>query len=326
MKLLGRRRYAACLVVGIAWTAMASALSPDTRILSLIPRNTEIVDGSGASPVKAGLMSFLVFRTESAIDLRDFVSLVGADASKTIRQIFLVGGTERPSSRFEHSVISLGRFNRSRIYKAAIQNRARVRAYRGMEILEIDPFSRDQGTIKDQRWLAVIGADLAVFGTMANVREELDRYADHVPADSFLLKRFAQLQRDDETWCLLSKTVQKDGIRRILGLLDRRFLDLARDDTQFQFGIHYGSRIRFDYESAGVSTSDPWTDEEQMTRKQVLASAGIRPFVGVTSTTIEPRHLRGVLTVTRTRYEKWLTELLNAKSGPEDRGTVDHAR
>src|SRR6266568_1742260 len=107
MKMLGRRRYAACLVFGIAWTGMASALSPDARILSLIPRNAEIVDGSGASPGKAGLMSFLVFRTESAIDLRDFVSLVGVDDSKTIRQIFLVGGTERLSSRFEHSVIGL---------------------------------------------------------------------------------------------------------------------------------------------------------------------------------------------------------------------------
>jgi len=161
---------------------------------------------------------------------------------------------------------------------------------------------------------------------MANVREELDRYADHVPADSFLLKRFGRLQQDDETWCLLSNTVRKDGIRRILGLLNRRFRDLARDDTQFQFGIHYGSRIRFDYESAGVSTSDAWTSEEQMTGKQVLADPGMRSFVSVAGTTIDKRPVRGVLAVTRTRYEKWLSELLNAKSGLEDRTTVDHAR
>lgn len=305
--------YAACLVFAIAWTEIASALSPDTRILSLIPRNVEIVDGSGASPAKAGVMSFLVFRTENAVDLRDFRGLLGVDASKTIRQIFLVGGTERPSPRFEHSVISLGRFNQSRIFEAAIQNGGRTRAYRGIKILEVDPFTRNQGTINEVRWLAVIAPDLVVFGTVGHVREEVDRYVDHSLPNSSLLERFGRLRRDDETWCLFSKTVQKDGIRRALGSLDIRFVDLARDDTQFQFGIHFGARIRLDYES-GISNSDPPATESQ-TAIQSPTDIKMQSSATVGIASVEKHPVSGEISLARTRYEKWLGGLLNVESG-----------
>jgi hypothetical protein len=100
-------QYLLSLLSVILSSGMASALPPDPRILSLIPRNSEIVDGSGAPRLKAGLASFLVFRTENAIDLREFKGLVGIDDSKAIRQIFLVGGTARPSPHFEHSLIAV---------------------------------------------------------------------------------------------------------------------------------------------------------------------------------------------------------------------------
>lgn len=314
------------MFAAVASTGMAYALSPDPRIISMIPRNVEIVDGSGASRTKAGLMSFLVFRTENAVDLRDFRGLVGADASKTIRQLFLVGGTARPSPRFEHSVLCLGRFNHSRIYEAAIHNGARARAYRGMEILEVDPFTRDQGTINEVRWLAIVGQDLAVFGTIGHVVEELDRYLDHVPAESSLLERFRRFQRDDETWALLSETVQKDSIRRAFGSLDPRFPDLARDKSNFQFGIHYGSRIRVDYESAADDTSDPLPNKVQKTATGVLIDPGMRSFVSVASATINTRAVRGTLAIARTRYEKWLSELLNSKGDSERPAALDRVR
>jgi hypothetical protein len=223
----------------IVLTGVASALSPDPKILSLIPHNVEIVDGSGASPSKAGLISFLVFRSENAIDLRDFRGLVGVDDSKAIRQIFLVGRTARPSPRFEHSLIALGRFNVGRVYKAAIQNGARPREYRGVEILELAPFSRDGASVNELRWLAVLGSDLAVFGTTSQVCEELDRYLDHVPPDSILVQKLTRMRRDDDTWCLFANLVEKDEIWQALASLDPHILDLARDDWQFQFGIHY---------------------------------------------------------------------------------------
>ena len=318
MGMSDRLRCTACLVFVVASTGMVHGLSPDPRILSLIPRNAEIVDGSAASPAKAGLMSFLVFRTENAVDLMDFRGLVGADASKAIRQIFLVGGTERPSPRFEHSIISLGRFNHGRIYEAAVQNGAHVRAYRAMEVLEMNPFARDQQNSSELRWLAVIGPDLAVFGTIGNVREELDRYLDHTLADLSLLERFNRLRPDDETWCLLANTVQKDGIRHALGSLDARFLDLIDDGSQFQFGIHYGGRIRFDYESNASAIEGQKTG--------TLADPGKRSFVSAEGATTGTHTVRGALAIARTRYEKWLSELLKAKSGPEHPAAVDHAR
>jgi hypothetical protein len=169
-------------------------------------------------------MSFLVFRTESAIDLRDFRSLAGVDALKAIRQIFLVGGTERPGRRFEHSVIALGRFNRRQIYQVAIQNGVRVGAYRGIDLVEVNPFSRDQPAFNDPRWLAVIAPHLAVFGTIANVREEIDRYADHVPVDSPLLERFGRFDQMTKNGVCCRTQCRKMVYGWPLGRLMRAFL------------------------------------------------------------------------------------------------------
>jgi hypothetical protein len=181
--------------------------------------------------------------------------------------------------------------------------------HRGIDLLEVDPFARDQPTFKDVRWLAVIGTDLAVFGTIANVREELDRYTDHIPADSSLLESIGRLRPDDETWCVMSDTVQKDGVRRALGSLDVRFLDLARDAYHFQFGIHYGRRVRLDYDSPAISPSNALASDGHKTVEQVLADAGMRSFVNAPGVKPDTHSVRGVLSIARARYEKWLSEL-----------------
>jgi hypothetical protein len=290
----------------IVFTGVASALPPDPKILSLISHDIEIVDGSSASPLKAGLISFLVFRSESATDLRDFKGLVGVDDSKAIRQIFLVGRTARPSPRFEHSLIALGRFNVGRIYKAAIQNGARSRDYRGMEILELAPFSRNRGLVNELRWLAILGSDLAVFGNTSQVREELDRHLDHVPADPLLIQKLTRLRPDDDTWCLFANLVEKDKIWQALSSLDPRILNLAPNGLQFQFGIHYGRRIRFDYELTG-SPKGPVPIDRSNSAVHPANNPGVKAFISNSSA--DTGSVYGMISVSKARYRDWLSEL-----------------
>jgi hypothetical protein len=319
-------QYLPFLLSVIFWPGMTPALSPDPRILSLIPHDAQIVDGTGKPPQKSARRSFLVFKRESAIDLRDFQGLVGMDDSKFIRQIFLIAGTQMSDARVQHSLIAVGRFNQSRIYNAAIQNHARVREYRGIEIIELDPFSREAGTFDDVRWLAVIESDLALFGTIAGVREELDRHLDHTPADSFLLERFGRLGSDDETWCLFAHTVQKEAVRQAFASLDPRLADVVRDQSDFQFGIHYGRRIRFDYASAEIANSNDPAIERRRTGSERPTDARMQSFTTTEKTPLDSHPVIGRLSVARTGYENWLNRLLNSKSVAGNSTVADEAR
>ncbi len=296
------------LLTSIVWTGMASALSPDPAILALIPPSAQIVDGTGAPPLKAERKRLLIFTPENRVDLQDFRALVGVDDSKSIRQIFLVRGTQSPGLRYEHSVLAVGHFNQSHIYRAAIQNRAQARDYRGLKILEMLTFSRDPGGSRDSRWLAVIGPELALFGTVSNVREELDRYLDHLPAAPALQQRLARLDPDDEMWCLLPNLSQYQEIRKLLGDLDPRFLEVAADESPFEFGIHYGGRIRLDYEFTPSSPVDA-TIADPHSGSALGREPGVESFLSHPGHPGDAGSVHGVISVPRARYEKWLAEL-----------------
>jgi hypothetical protein len=231
------------------YSVAAFASAPDPMALSLFPLNIQIVNGTSASPVKTGLRSFLVFRTENVADLLDFRGLVGIDGQSKIRQVFLLAGHSPVSEHMEHSLIALGRFNRGLIYRSARQNGARQLTYIGRDVLEIAPFDRDKLTVNEVRWLAVIEPNLVMFGTVSHVMEELDRLVAHSTADPILLHNLECFQQDDEAWYLFGESVEKDAIFQTLALLDPQILALRRAETSFQFGIHYSRRIRFDYES-----------------------------------------------------------------------------
>jgi hypothetical protein len=314
------------LLPGLVLTTVAAALSPDPKVLSLIPRSAQIVDGSGVSPSRADRRKLLIFTQESALDLDDFVALVGVDDSKFIRQVFLVSGREGPNSQVEHSVLAIGHFIQSRIYGAAIQNGAQARNYRGIEIIELSSFSRDRGGANDLRWMAVIGSELVVFGTVTNVREELDRYIGHAPADSALLKRMARLHPDDETWCLLQNMSHYEEIRQDLGSLDSRFLQMTINGSQFDFGIRYGRKFRLDY----VSRKPSWTGAALIGDAQSESNGRTDPtaqsFISNPDSDRDgsPRH--EVISISRTRYEKWLSELSQKATSPNDSHLAHHSR
>jgi hypothetical protein len=313
MGIFDRYRHPAWLLAGITLTGMASGLSPDPRIVSLIPPAAQIVEGSGISPSKADRRKLLILSPQNAFDLDDFAALAGVDESRFIRQVFMVSETERLGSRVEHSILAIGHFNQGVIFTAAIQNGARARDYQGFEILEILPYSRDPGGIKDLRWLAVIGSDVALFGTLSHVREELDRYADHVPVDPALLQRLARLNRNDETWCLLPNLSQYVEIREVLGLLDPRFLDGAPGSFQFEFGIRYGRRIRLDYE---FTRSGPAIIVDSQSEDQLGTDPRAQSLIPTSDNRTDTVLAGGVISVSKMQYEKWLVELSARRASP----------
>ena len=95
-----------------------------------------------------------------------------------IHQIIFAAGGADPSTLGEHSLLMSGHFAQKRIFRAAVENGARLSEFRGIRVLVQQPLLRDLGTLKDVRWLAVIDSTVALFGTISSVQQELDRQLD----------------------------------------------------------------------------------------------------------------------------------------------------
>jgi hypothetical protein len=242
------------------------------------------------------------------VDLQDLLALYGADGSRTIRQVVFVAIAGRDGELREHSLLASGHFDQARIYKSAIESGATLIGYRGIPVLEIQPFARERDSFKHVRWLAVLNSNVLVFGTIPTLRRELDRYSDRCAPDLSLLERLARLRTKDQTWSLLSPPTRNDQIRGLLSTLDPELTEIAQSGRAVEFGIHYGRRIEFEYEV----TVDPTVDSRVPSQPHVesLATPEFRlPLLSSLNTIANRDSARGLVTIPTTDYRAWLEEV-----------------
>ena len=305
-----RLTIAVCAMFSIAFIAVVTtkAQSLDRRLLSLVPPGAQIVAGMRAPSQQRLSGSFLLITHHNKIDLRDFIALSGVDDARVIHQLIIVATDGRDGPRTEHSLLAGGHFEQAHIFKAAVENGARMEAYRGTQILAVEPFERDRGNFNDVRWLAVIDSKVAVFGTISSVQQELDRYRAKSAPDPSLMQRLARFRRDDETWCMLKAFEGNQEIRRALGSLDRIFTSLANDIEAFQFGVRSGGHVEFEYEVTAASDDSAQSISSALT--QSLRAGNPERMLPDLRTAIRNRgFMHGVIKVSRSRYERWLDEL-----------------
>lgn len=297
------RRWALLLFSSLC-VAIASAMPPDPRLLSLVPRDPQLMAGIGGSSPEG---HFVLYTGNNEVDLEDFVALSGVDNARVIHQVILVASVV--AGRAEHSLLASGRFDQARIFTAAVQNGAAVSEYRGIKLLVLQPFARERAMFKDVRWLAILDSNVAIFGTVANVREELDRYLDATLPDPVLQQKLARLHSDDETWCVVENFVRNAEIQRALSLLDGTLAALTEDGDGFQFGIHFGRRVRFEYEitrASGGSTESIFASLVRSLAGKRMKESWLMP---ISQTTGNGLSERGELEVSRARYETWIEEI-----------------
>src|SRR5579872_4458480 len=115
-------------------TVAVFALSPDLRLLQLVPPESQIVAGM-IGPVKANqLSSFLLITRNNELDQEDFLALTGGDASRSIREVVYVAAAGRGKFFGEHSLIVGGHFNREAIFRFADIGSAHRQSYRGVPV------------------------------------------------------------------------------------------------------------------------------------------------------------------------------------------------
>lgn len=293
------------LLSPILCAAIAPATPPDPRLLSLVPHDPQLLAGISSSP---GEGHFLLFTGNNEVDLQDFVALSGVDDTRVIRQVILVASLN-VAGQAEHSLLASGHFDQARIFTAAVQNGAGVGEYRGMKLLVLQPFARERAVLKDVRWLAILGSGLALFGTTASVQEEMDRYVDRNAPDPWLTQKLAHLHSDDETWCVVENVTLNGDAQRALSRLDATLAGLTGNGDAFQFGIHLGRRVRFEYEITRASGGSPQPIFARLVRS--LAGEGIKEssLMPASQTTSDGQSERGELQVSRARYETWIEEV-----------------
>jgi hypothetical protein len=292
------------ILAGRTW-----AVSPDPRLLPLVSPGAQIVAGISAPSMQGQLDSFLLITRNNSVDLRDFFALSGVDDARIIHQIIMVAASDSRGSLEEHSLLASGHFDRARVFKAAVENGAARSEYRGMQVLVLQPFERERGIFKDVRWLVVLESSVAIFGTISNIKEELDRYLAKSTADSSLIQELARLHRDDKTWCVLKEFVRNNEIQHALGSLDSTLANLTHDGDAFQFGIQFGRRIRFEYEVTGVSGASAQAISCSLTQSLIGGNLKVSLLMPSSDRTANGHSARGVVKLSSARYETWLTEV-----------------
>lgn len=288
-------------------TAVVSkALSPDGRLLQLVPPGSQVIAGVRAPSQHDMKNTFILITHRNLMDFEDFMSLTGGDSSRTLREVIFVSFADHEILS-EHSFLVSGTFNQNSIFRFADGVKVRRHSYLGIPVLVVQPFERERSFFDDVRWLAIPEPNLAVFGTIASVRLELDRYLKKSPVDANLVEGLTRLSRKDDTWSLVAAPMPAEKIYPAFGLLDPELGGLVRGGESILFGIHRDNHVTLDYEiirSVKSSSSD--------NAAPASSSSGGLSFID--SSSVRPdnngaeggRAIHGVVKVSRHRYEEWL--------------------
>jgi hypothetical protein len=290
------------------FVGIAAAASPDPRLLSLVPPGAQLVAGISAPPSQGQPDNFVLITHNNTVDLEDFYALTGADDSRTIHEIVFVAISDSRGLLSEHSLLVSGHFDQPRLFKSATEGGAVVTRYRSIPVLEIHPLPRERAVFNGTRWLAVLNSSVLVFGSIASTRLELDRFLEHSQTDASLLRQLARLRSKDETWCVSSEPTRNDEIYRVLAALNPQLAELARSGEAFEFGIHYGRRVEFEYEvtitptkNNHFGTASPLPSSAELAKSISLLPAPT--IVGDADT------VHDVIEVSVSRYKEWLAQI-----------------
>jgi hypothetical protein len=289
--------------------AGAWAVSPDPKLLSLVPPEARIVAVMQAPAGGQRPASFLLITRNNNVDLEDFFALSGADSTRVMHQVIFLAAADIGGTLTEHSLLVSGHFDEAKIFRSARDGGALSAKYRGIRVLEVQPFARERGTLIDVRWLAVMNSEVAIFGTVASVKKELDRYLDKSAADASLKRKLADLRRDDESWCVLTEVPKNGELRYALDALDPTLGESIRAGDGFEFGIHYGRHVEFEYEGTPVSSGASEATSNSLAKSLSGQEPQESTFLPQSAVGSNRGSAHGVVKVSKSRYDAWLAEV-----------------
>ena len=276
----------------------ARGSSTDLRLLQLVPPDSAVVAGMANSSAQGRENSVLLMTHDNKRDLDDFFAVAGGDATRKFHALVFVKDGADHSKPGGHSLLIGGHFDREVIFR--FQSIGAVRKdYRGVGVLVVPAFAREQDSFNEVRWLAILDAEIAIFGSVESVERELDRWIDRQPTDTLLLEKFNALNRHEDTWCLLA-AVPPGGLAEIaLGKLDAKLGDLATEGRPLGYGIRFGRKIEI------IVSADPPANRTRSAADDPRGVKGMAALNFLASST-RSEAASSVVKVSRRRYEEWV--------------------
>lgn len=298
------------IVIFSAFAAQSAwAVSPDPRLLSLVPPHAEILSGIKPSPAKDQPNRFLLATTQDKIDMDDLAALSGVDSNRSVHEILLEAARNHSGRLNEHSLLVSGRFDQARIFRSAVSNGATVTKYRGVDVLVVEPFLRERGVLDDVRWLAILDSGIVLFGTISSVEEELDRYLSHSSADPSFRRHLDRLKRDNETWSMLLASSGNAQTPVAIKSIEPVLPGVIPMGSTLAFSTHFGSQIEFEYDLSASSEADIQSSFHSLSLTFLGSAAKASTFLPEPKSSRPEYDLHGEGKLTKERYQAWMAEI-----------------
>jgi hypothetical protein len=278
----------------------------ENRLLRLVPANAAIV--AGIEDPHHGDQSgrLLIVTHNNNVDLRDWITLAGVDDRQQVDKLIQVAAASPRGDLGEHLLLARGFFDGRRILDDAEKSGGVASEYRGVRIVVMKPFLREQREMPDTRWLAIVDDNTTIFGTPAIVKSALDRYVSSSAADGPLMKRLQALKPDVNCWSILAMPGAVLARHLRAGVVDETGAMLLRRISNVAVGMHYGSKERVDF-SIGTNSSEAASAlaaaMDGGSHLLPIADTLRTRFAGVS---VEQNEVRGSVRVAGKEFDGWL--------------------
>ncbi|MFZ0302405.1 MAG: hypothetical protein WAL75_06955 [Terracidiphilus sp.] len=278
--LFNRFLFAGLLIASFPIIGFASPAQ--SKLLPLIPPEAQIVAGiedPGNHDTRGHL---LLVPVNNRFDFDDFLALTGVDTNRGVDETIWIAAARPQGEIDEHMLLVAGRFDRGHIFRAARQNGAATSFYRGLEVLLVKPFAREERQMHDTRWVAILDGRTVVLGTTWLVQKTLDRYVDHEPVDPLVARRLGRLNPLVNAWSVLAFPSGVSLQHAALGQSSAPLIELLGKDIlngadELTLGIRYGptSRVDFVVRKPDDSEASGTTDSRDEPSQRHMFEAGL---------------------------------------------------
>jgi hypothetical protein len=278
-------------------------------LLRLVPANAQMVAGIEDPHHNDQSGRLLIVTHNDNADLRDWITLAGVDDHQQVDRLIEVAASSERGELSEHLLLARGSFNGRHILLAA-ESYGGIRSdYKGLRIVILKPFAREEQEMRDTRWLAMLDDNTAVFGSPAMVKSALDRYAASSAVDPALAKSVSELAPDVNCWSLLMMPVQMMITHVLPGVLEKTTAALMRQVTTVSLSIRYGSKERVDFV---LGTENP--DAATTVATAIQGTAHLLPATNalharMQDVSVRGSEVRGSVRVAGKEFDPWLVGL-----------------
>ena len=305
--------------------ALGSSPAED-RLLRLVPANAAIV--AGIQDPHHGDQSgrLLIVTNNNNADVSDWIALTGVDGRQQVDRLITVAMPSPHGDLAEHLLLARGSFEGGRILNQAERNGGGRREYRGVRIVELKPFQREEKEMIDTRWLTVLDDNTAIFGTPTIVKSALDRYLSSSGADAALVKQLMTLRRDVNCWSILALPGAALARHLRAGVVDETGAMLLRRISNVAVGMHYGSKERVDFSIGTYSTEAATALAAAMDGRSHLLPIADMVGARLAGVSVEQNEVRGSVRVKDKEFGSWLAAVYARLSTDRGLGGEDVAR